>query len=178
MQQGVTVWFTGLSGAGKTTLGRMLVDELRTRGVITERLDGDVVRRGLCRDLGFSAEDREKNIERVVFVVQILNRNGVSVVASFITPYLRMRCYCREQIDRYVEVYVRCPLDVLIRRDSKGLYRRALTGELSGFTGVSDLFEEPENPDLIVDTEQETPAESLSKILKMLKVKGFLNRMV
>lgn len=175
MQQGFTVWFTGLSGAGKTTLGKMLADELLAKGVKIERLDGDVVRQGLCKDLGFSAEDREKNIERIVFVAQLLNRNGVSVVASFITPYRRMRRLCREQIGRYAEVFVRCPLEVLIRRDDKGLYKKALAGELSGFTGISDPFDEPENPDLIIDTGQETPAESLSKILKMLEVKGFLN---
>lgn len=174
MQQGFTVWFTGMSGAGKTTLGKMLEEELRSRGMKVERLDGDVVRQGLCRDLGFSAEDRGKNIERVAFLAQNLNRNGVCAVASFITPYGKMRRFCREQIGCYAEVYVRCPLEVLIRRDVKGLYKRALAGELPGFTGVSDPFEEPENPDVIVDTGQETPHESLGRVLDMLGWKGFL----
>lgn len=174
MLQGFTVWFTGMSGAGKTTLGKMLEEELRSKGIKVERLDGDVVRQDLCRDLGFSAEDREKNIERVALVARILNRNGICVVASFITPYGRMRRFCREQVGRYAEVYVRCPLEVLVRRDVKGLYKRALAGELTGFTGVSDPFEEPENPDAIVDTSQETAAESLARVLDMLEGKGFL----
>lgn len=174
MQQGFTIWFTGMSGAGKTTLGKMLSDKMLSRGLKAERLDGDVVRRGLCRDLGYTAEDREKNIERVVFVAQILNRNGICVVASFITPYLRMRSYCREQLGQYVEIYVHCPLEVLIQRDGKGLYKRALAGELPGFTGISDPFEEPENPDLIIDTGRESPEESLAKILEILEMKGYL----
>lgn len=175
MQQGFTVWFTGMSGAGKTTLGKMLEEKLKSGGLKVERLDGDVVRQGLCRDLGFSAKDREENIERITFVAQLLNRNGVCVVASFITPYRRMRHFCRESIGLYAEVYVRCPLEVLVRRDVKGLYRRALAGELPGFTGVSDLFEEPESPDLVLDTAYETPGESLARVLDMLEKKGFFS---
>ncbi|MDA8337482.1 MAG: adenylyl-sulfate kinase [Peptococcaceae bacterium] len=174
MQQGFTVWFLGMSGAGKTTVATMMAEHLKARGLKVERLDGDVVRQGLSRDLGFSARDRQINIERVAFVAQLLNRNGVCVVASFITPYRRMQRFCRESIVRYAEVYLRCPLDVLIRRDVKGLYRRALAGELTHFTGISDPFEDPESPDLVVDTARDTPRESLERVLELLAGKGFL----
>ncbi|ACV64802.1 adenylylsulfate kinase [Desulfofarcimen acetoxidans DSM 771] len=178
MYQGFTVWFTGMSGAGKTTLGEKLVKELRFRGFKADGLDGDVVRQGLCRDLGFSVEDREKNIRCMAFAAQILNRNGICAIASFITPYNSMRRFCREQISRYVEIYVRCPLETLIRRDVKGLYKKALSGELPAFTGISDPFEEPETPDLVVDTSCETPEKSLAKVIYMLEMKGFLEKEV
>lgn len=171
-EKGVTVWLTGLSGAGKTTLGQMLLEEMLSRGLKVELMDGDLVRRDLCRDLGFSMEDRIKNIERVVFVAKLLNKHGITVVSSFITPYQRMRDYCREKLGRYVEIFVNCPLEVLIERDAKGLYRRALAGEIKGFTGVSDPFEKPENPDLVVYTDSESPEESLNKIIDFLELRG------
>lgn len=174
MREGFTVWFTGLSGAGKTTLGRMLKDELAARGIRAEHLDGDAVRRGLCRDLGFGPEDRVKNIERVSFVAKLLNRNGVCVVASFITPYRRMRRICRDELDRYVEVYVQCPLDVLAARDAKGLYKKALAGEIRNFTGVTDPFEEPVEPEVVVRTDRENPEESLAKIIRWLEDAEFI----
>ncbi|MCL6611488.1 MAG: adenylyl-sulfate kinase [Peptococcaceae bacterium] len=173
-QQGFTVWFTGLSGAGKTTLGSMLERELRARGINVERLDGDVVRRGLCRDLGFSREDRMKNIERVCFVARLLNRNGIWVTASFITPYRLMRSLLRKELPNYVEVYVQCPLSVLMKRDTKGLYRKALAGEIADFTGISDPFEEPENPDIVVRTDRETPEESLAGIIAQLEERNMI----
>lgn len=176
MRQGFTVWFTGMSGAGKTTLGQLLAAELKARGIQVECLDGDIMRQGLCRDLGFSVQDRERNIERVIFVAKLLNKHGVSVVASFITPYHQMRRLCREEIDRYFEVYVRCPFEVLLERDKKGLYKQALAGKITNFTGITDPFEEPDNPDLVVQSDQEEPAESLARIIKMLKIKGFLAR--
>ncbi|MHB8918288.1 MAG: adenylyl-sulfate kinase [Desulfocucumaceae bacterium] len=174
VDMGFTIWFTGLSGAGKTTLGKMLFNELEKRGLKAEFMDGDLVRRDLCRDLGFSVEDRIKNIERVVYVAKLLNRHGISVVSSFITPYRGMRNLCRENIERFAELYVSCPLEVLIERDTKGLYRRALAGEIKNFTGLDDPFEEPENPDLVICTNLEVPEVSLSKVINMLEVKGFL----
>ncbi|MCL6479194.1 MAG: adenylyl-sulfate kinase [Peptococcaceae bacterium] len=174
MQKGYTLWFTGLSGAGKTTLGSLVERELKARGIKVESLDGDVVRRGLCRDLGFSPEDRMKNIERVCFVAGLLNRNGIWVTASFITPYRSMRALCRKELSNYIEVYVQCSLDVLINRDIKGLYKKAMAGKIANFTGISDPFEEPENPDIVVRTDRETPEESLARIISWLEHKNLI----
>jgi len=127
-REGFTVWLTGLSGAGKSTIGMLLANELKNRGMNVEFLDGDEVRAELCQDLGFSPKDRLTNIQRVCYVTELLNRNGISVVASFITPYHSMREYCRVRIRNYTEVYVKCPLETLIQRDGKGLYKKALTG--------------------------------------------------
>lgn len=169
MRDGFTLWLTGLSGAGKTTLGRMVSSEFSARGLRVEFLDGDLVREGLCRDLGFSPEDRMKNIERVCFVAGLLNRHGVVVVASFIAPYKRMRDHCRKELSRYVEVYVKCPLDVLVERDVKGLYKKAFNGQIEGFSGVSDPYEEPDNPDIVVQTDREAVEESFNKIVLWLE---------
>lgn len=174
-EQGFTIWLTGLSGAGKTTLSLLLEEELTKRGIKTERIDGDSIRMGLCRDLGFSPEDRVRNIERVCFVAKLLNRHGVAVVASLITPYKQMRDYCRKELGRYVEVYVKCPLDVLIERDVKGLYKKALSGEIQGFSGVSDPYEEPDKPNIVVETDKETVEESLKKIVCWLEKRGVIS---
>ncbi len=172
---GFTVWFTGLSGSGKTTLAMMLEAELRARGLTrVERLDGDIVRQHLTRDLGYSKEDRDLNIERVTFVAKLLTRNGVAVLAAFISPYREVRARSRGEIGRFVEVYCRCPLDVLIERDAKGLYKKALAGEIDNFTGVSDPYEEPLSPEVLVDTDVETPEESLSKVLSFLEGRGLI----
>lgn len=172
---GFTVWFTGLSGSGKTTLAMMLEAELRARGLTrVERLDGDIVRQHLTRDLGYSKEDRDLNIERVTFVAKLLTRNGVAVLAAFISPYREVRARSRGEISRFVEVYCRCPLDVLIERDAKGLYKKALAGEIDNFTGVSDPYEEPLSPEVLVDTDVETPEESLSKVLSFLEGRGLI----
>lgn len=152
----------------------MLEKELQARGVKVECLDGDLVRRGLCRDLGFSPEDRMKNIERVCFVAKLLNRNGIWVTASFITPYRSMRGLCRKELSNYIEVYVRCSLDVLMNRDVKGLYKKAVAGEIANFTGISDPFEEPDNPDIVVRTDRETPEVSLAGIIAWLEEKNIL----
>ncbi len=174
-ERGVTVWFTGLSGSGKTTLAVMLEKELRRRGrVHVERLDGDIVRQGLTRDLGFSKEDRDKNIERVTFVAKLLTRNGVAVLCSFISPYRDVRARSRQEIGNFVEVYCRATIEALAARDVKGLYKKALAGEIANFTGVSDPYEEPLEPEILVCTDNETPEESLARILAYLEEKGYV----
>ncbi|MFD0867546.1 Probable bifunctional SAT/APS kinase [Chlamydia abortus] len=174
MSAGVTVWFTGLSGAGKTTLCGLVKAGLIAAGARVEVLDGDDVRRHLAPDLGFSREDRMKNIERAAFVARLLSRNGVIVLASFITPYQSMRNYLRQELDPYIEVYVRCSLKECIRRDVKGLYRKALRGEVPRFTGISDEYEEPVNPDVTVDTEQCSKEEGARLILDFLRRRSFI----
>jgi adenylyl-sulfate kinase len=173
-QRGVTVWFTGMSGAGKTALAIPLEEELRRRGLKVERLDGDIVRQSLTRDLGFTKEDRDRNIERVTFVAKLLTRNGVAVLCSFISPYRAVRAAVAEQVGAFVEIYCYAPLDVLIERDVKGLYKKALAGEIKHFTGISDPYEAPENPDVTIDSSIETIEESLGKILKKLEELGYI----
>ncbi|MGC9335500.1 MAG: adenylyl-sulfate kinase [Anaerolineae bacterium] len=173
-QKGVTVWFTGMSGAGKTALAIRLQEELRNRGLRVERLDGDIVRQGLTRDLGFSKKDRDMNIERVTFVAKLLTRNGVAVLASFISPYRAARAAAREEIGNFVEVFCDAPMETLIERDVKGLYKKALAGEIDNFTGVSDPYEEPENPEVTINSGTETIEESLAKILAKLEELGYV----
>lgn len=173
-QKGVTIWFTGMSGAGKTALAIRLEEELRNRGLRVERLDGDIVRQGLTRDLGFSKEDRDMNIERVTFVAKLLTRNGVAVLASFISPYRAARAKVREEAGNFVEVFCYAPLETLIERDVKGLYKKALAGEIENFTGVSDPYEEPENPEVTIDSSTETIEQSLAKILAKLEELGYV----
>ena len=174
-QRGFTVWFTGLSGSGKTELAKLLEPALRERGLTrVERLDGDIVRQHLTRDLGFSKEDRDRNIERVTFVAKLLTRNGVAVLASFISPYRERRARSRGEIGEFIEVYCRCPLEVLIERDVKGWYKKALAGEVENFTGVSDPYEEPLNAEIVVDTDRQTPEESLAVILSYLERNGYV----
>ena len=173
--RGFTIWFTGLSGSGKTTLAVMLEKELRARGMPrVERLDGDIVRQGLTRDLGFSKEDRDKNIERVTFVARLLTRNGVATLCSFISPYREVRARSRQEIGSFVEVYCQCSLEALMARDVKGLYKKALAGELPNFTGVSDPYEEPEAAEIVLHTDRETAEESLSHILGYLEEHAFI----
>jgi len=167
--QGFTVWFTGLSGSGKTALALKLEEVLRERGLKVERLDGDIVRKSLTRDLGFSKEDRDMNIERVTFVAKLLTRNGVAVLCSFISPYRERRAKSRAEIGHFVEAYCKASLDALLERDVKGLYKRALAGEIQNFTGVSDPYEEPGNAEVVVETDKETIEESLAKIVRKLE---------
>lgn len=167
-QQGFVLWFTGLSGAGKTTLAIALEKELKNRGLRVERLDGDIVRKSLTRDLGFSKEDRDKNIERVTFVAQLLSRNGVAVLCSFISPYQATRDMVRSQVTNFVECYVEVPLEEAIKRDVKGLYQKALAGEIPNFTGISDPYEAPVNPEIVVNTAEQTVEESVQVILQAL----------
>jgi adenylylsulfate kinase len=172
--QGFTVWFTGLSGSGKTALALRLEEVLRERGLKVERLDGDIVRKNLTRDLGFSKEDRNMNIERVTFVAKLLTRNGVAVLSSFISPYRGRRAKSRAEIGNFVEVYCKSSLDALIERDVKGLYKKALAGEIKNFTGVSDPYEEPENPEVVVETDRQTIEESLAEIVRKLEELGYV----
>jgi len=173
-ERGFTIWFTGLSGAGKTTIAEALAPVLRERGLKVESLDGDVVRTNLSKGLGFSKEDRDTNILRIGFVSHLLSRNGVVVLASAISPYRDVRDEVRGQIGDFVEVYVQCPLDALVKRDVKGLYEKALRGEIANFTGVSDPYEEPLNPEVVVETDKETVEESLAKVLAALEERGYL----
>ncbi len=173
-QKGVTVWFTGMSGAGKTALAIPLEKMLKERGLKVERLDGDIVRQSLTRDLGFSKEDRDKNIERVTFVAKLLTRNGVAVLCSFISPYREVRANVKKEVGNFVEVYCHASLETLIARDVKGLYKKAIAGEIKNFTGISDPYEPPENPDVTIDSGQETIDESLAKIMSKLKELGYV----
>ena len=173
-QKGVTIWMTGMSGAGKTALAIPLEAELQKRGLRVERLDGDIVRESLTRDLGFTKEDRDKNIERVTFVAKLLTRNGVAVICSFISPYRSVRAKVQEEVGNFVEVYCYAPLETLIERDVKGLYKKALAGEIKNFTGVSDPYEAPENPAVTIDSSAERLEESLGKILAKLEELGYV----
>lgn len=174
MSNGFTIWFTGLSGAGKTTIAALLACELRARGHKVEVLDGDVVRTHLSKGLGFSKEDRDTNIRRIGWVCEVLSRNGVVAIAAAISPYRETRDDLRLQIGRFVEVYADCPLPVLIDRDPKGLYKKALAGEIGAFTGVSDPYEPPLAPDVIVQTDRETPEQSAARIIDQLANLGYL----
>jgi adenylylsulfate kinase len=174
-QQGFTVWFTGLSGSGKSTIAEMLYHEFQARGQKTEILDGDVVRQNLSKGLGFSKEDRDTNVMRIGFVANLLTRNGVAAICCPISPYKETRDANRELIGNFVEVYVHATIEELAEhRDPKGLYKKALAGEITGFTGVDDPYEVPENPELVVDTMTETPEESLQNVLRTLVKLGYL----
>lgn len=174
MNKGVTVWFTGLPCSGKTTIADKLAQVIRDKGKKIERLDGDIVRKGLTRDLGFSKEDRDKNIERVTFVAKLLTRNDVIVLATFVSPYIERRRQTREEIGEYVEVYVKASVEECIKRDVKGMYKKALAGEIKNFTGVDDPYEAPPNPEVVVDTDIESVDESVEKVLMYLEKNGYL----
>ena len=171
---GYVLWMTGLSGAGKTTIALLLEQELKARGCKFERLDGDVVRESLTRDLGFSKEDRDKNIERVSFVAKLLSRNGVGCVCSFISPYQAVRDMVRANTTNFIEVFIDAPLNVVIDRDVKGMYKKAIAGEIPNFTGISDPFEAPAQPEIHIHTDRETPAESAQRILTYLEKQNFI----
>ncbi len=174
MTKGYTIWFTGLSGAGKSTISGLLETALHERGCKVEVLDGDVVRTHLSKGLGFSKEDRDTNIRRIGWVAEILTRNGVCVLASAISPYREIRDEVRAGVGNFVEVYVSCSLEELTRRDVKGLYEKAIKGEIKNFTGVSDPYEAPENPDVMVDSEKEELTESVGKVMAKLESLGYV----
>jgi adenylyl-sulfate kinase len=176
MSGGFTLWFTGLSGAGKSTLAGLVSEQLRRLGYRVEVLDGDEVRTNLSKGLGFSKEDRDTNIRRIGYVCKLLARNGVIAIAAAISPYREIRDEVRSQHDRFFEVYVNCPLDKLVERDVKGLYKKALAGEIKGFTGVSDPYEPPLKAELIVSTDRERPEESLLRLLATLEESGYISR--
>ena len=169
MQKGFTLWFTGLSGAGKSTLSTHLAKELRHRGLNVEILDGDEVRTNLSKGLGFSKEDRDTNIKRIGYVCKLLTRNGVVAVSAAISPYKEIRDFNREQIGAFIEIYVQCSIEALTRRDVKGLYKKALAGEIKNFTGVSDPYEAPTHPEITVDSERQSEEESVAAILGYLE---------
>lgn len=176
MDRGFTVWFTGLSGAGKSTITGRLVEIIRERRGKVEVLDGDVVRTNLSKGLTFSKEDRDINIRRIGFVCDLLTRNGVPVISAAISPYRDVRDEVRGMIGPdFVEVFVDCSLDALVKRDVKGLYAKALRGEIKNFTGVDDPYEAPLNPEVTVHTDVETVDESLAKIVAYLEQKGYLS---
>jgi adenylylsulfate kinase len=174
-QAGVTVWFTGLSGAGKTTISRALADKLKSYGYKVETLDGDVVRQNLTKGLGFSKEDRDENIRRIGFVAELLTRNQVIVLVAVISPYREVRQEVRERIGNFVEVYANAPLEVCEQRDVKGLYKKARTGEIKNFTGIDDPYEAPLSPEVECRTDLETQEESVSKVLAKLQELGYLD---
>ena len=169
MQKGFVVWLTGLPGSGKTTIARELEPKLREMGWPVEVLDGDEIRQNLSKGLGFSREDRETHLKRVVYVAKLLSRNGVAVIAAFISPYRSIREYARKETTNFLEVFVKCSMETCAKRDPKGLYKKASSGQIKDLTGPQDLYEDPVNPDLIVDTEQLNLSESGKVILDKLR---------
>ena len=172
---GVAIWLTGLSGSGKTTISIPLVEKLINMGYRVQILDGDVVRQKLTKDLGFSKEDRDKNIERVTFVAQQLVKHGVIVVCAFISPYISERLYARNEIGNFIEVFVKCPLEVCEKRDVKGLYAKARAGEIKNFTGIDDPYEEPENPEIVINTSTSTLDDEVNYIIEHMKKTNYIS---
>ncbi|MFW6047836.1 MAG: adenylyl-sulfate kinase [Candidatus Natronoplasma sp.] len=174
-KEGFTLWFTGLSGAGKSAVADKAGLKLEEKyGHLVERLDGDIVRQHLTADLGFTKEDRDTNIKRVSFVAKLLSRNGVSVLASFISPYRERREKTRNMVTNFIEVYVKCPIEVCEERDVKGLYEKARNGEIDNFTGISDPYEEPDDPEITLETDKEDIEESVQKVIDYLGEHGYL----
>ena len=174
-EQGFCLWFTGLSGSGKTTITTHLVKELRRRGSKLEVLDGDIVRENLSKGLGFSKEDRDTNIRRIAFVADLLSRNDVPVITAAISPYREIRDEARKKMgDRFIETYVKASVEVCEERDVKGLYAKARSGEIKEFTGISDPYEPPENPELLIETDKQSPEESAQQILDYLEGRGLI----
>lgn len=167
--RGVTVWFTGLPSSGKTTIAEVLARALREKGCKVERLDGDVIRQHLWKELGFSKEDRDENIRRAAYLAGVFTRNNIITITTFISPYRELRQYARESIGNFVEVYVKCPVELCIQRDPKGLYKKALAGEIKNFTGISDPYEEPLNSEVRIESDKETVEDGVAKILDKLK---------
>jgi adenylyl-sulfate kinase len=174
MDQGFTLWFTGLSGAGKSTVARMVAERLKTMGTRVELLDGDEVRASLSSGLGFSRADRDANIQRIAYVAKLLSRNGVVAITAAISPYRETRSRARMNIPEFVEVFADCPLEVCEQRDVKGLYRRARAGEIAQFTGVSDPYEPPLQPEVRLRTDRESPEQDVEIVLDKLADLGYI----
>jgi adenylyl-sulfate kinase len=174
MNTGCAVWFTGMSGSGKSTMSKMLAERLRARGARVEVIDGDVIRTQLCQGLGFSKDDRQENIRRIGFVCELLARNEVIAIAAAISPYRACRDELRSRIANFIEVYMHCPVDVLVERDVKGLYKKALAGEIPHFTGISDPYEPPAAPEVTIDSSKDTPEESVAAILRAMEGRGII----
>jgi len=168
-QKGFTLWFTGLPCSGKSTIADAVAEELRQRGLKAERLDADIIRKHLWKELGYSKEDRDENIRRATFLAKLLTKNGIAVLTSFISPYRELRDYARREIGDFVEIYVKCPVEVCIQRDSRGMYKKALAGEIQNFTGVSDPYEEPLNPEIIIESDNDTLEETIARIMERLE---------
>jgi adenylylsulfate kinase len=174
MAKGFGVWLTGLPASGKTTIARALEKILREKGLNVEVLDGDEVRRNLSPDLGFTKKDRETHAKRVAYVTKLLVRNGVAVIVGLISPFRNFREHARNLIGNFVEVWVKCPIEECMRRDPKGLYKKAINGEINDLTGIQDPYEEPLNPEVTVDTSKESLEESVNKIIKKLEELKYL----
>jgi adenylylsulfate kinase len=172
--QGFTIWFTGLPCCGKTTIANQVAVILKKRNYLVEQLDGDIIRQNFSSDLSFSKKDRDENIKRATFLAKMLSRNNIVVLASFVSPYKKQRRRARKEIKNFIEVYVRCPVKICMKRDVKGMYKKALEGKIQHFTGVDDPYEEPENPEIIVDTDIESVQESVEKVLQKIEELGYL----
>jgi adenylyl-sulfate kinase len=167
--QGFVVWLTGLPGSGKTTIAQKLLHELKTRNLKVELFDGDEVRRNLSKGLGFSKEDRDTHNKRIIYVCKLLTRNGVNAIVSLISPYRSTRAYARENLPKFVEVYLECSIEECIKRDPKGLYKKALAGEITNMTGIQDPYEEPVNPEVLLNTEHGHSRHNVAKIIRKLE---------
>jgi adenylyl-sulfate kinase len=175
MHKGFTLWFTGLSGSGKTTIATLIHERLRQAGAKVEMLDGDIVRENLSQGLGFSKQDRDTNIRRIGFVCELLSRQGVIAIVAAISPYREVREEVRRRVENFVEVYVDCPVAVTAARDVKGLYKKALAGELAQFTGVSDPYEPPLAPEILIHSDHETPGQSADRVWATLEELGLVS---
>ena len=171
---GFTIWFTGLPCCGKTTIADQVAMVLKNENYTVEQLDGDIIRQGVTSDLGFSKKDRDENIQRVTSIAKKLTQKNVVVLASFVSPYRKQRRNARKEIKQFIEVYVRCPVEICMQRDVKGMYQKALEGKIKHFTGVDDPYEEPGHPELILDTDTESVEESVGKVLKKIEELGYL----
>jgi len=175
-QLGFTVWFTGLPCCGKTTIANHLAIILKKKNYTVERLDGDIIRQSTTSNLGFSKKDRDENIRHATSLAKTLTQKNIIVLASFVSPYRKQRSKARKEIKKFIEVYVRAPVEICKQRDVKGMYQKALDGQIKDFTGVDDPYEEPEHPELIVDTDKESVEESVKKVLQKIEELGYLTR--
>ncbi|MFQ5977029.1 MAG: adenylyl-sulfate kinase [Candidatus Heimdallarchaeota archaeon] len=173
MSNGFVLWLTGLSASGKSTLATLVAKKIKERGKRVEILDGDVIRQNLTKDLGFTKTDRKINLERITFVAKLLSRNDVATIVSFISPYISSRDSARQETTNFIEVFVKCPVEVCIKRDPKGLYKKAIAGTIKNFTGISHPYEDPLNPEITVETDKESEEESAQKIFDYLASNNF-----